>query len=211
MWYADYCRSLNSCCFTADLFQQRAPKCSSHYVRGGHVTTYVRIAWQLWRDCSLFLATAVSRISYDSQKISVVKRDRFFLQYLLETCFAPSYARHVHIVWWRGVTIDGGFGLDIGFIDHLYTRLGTTSNYSATANLHNSQITSAPAKPFPACCVFTSRSLVTASAPQYLTSAVDGGGEWSASRPPLHPQENRPRYPLDWRPSGSHYQLRCCW
>jgi hypothetical protein len=25
-----------------------------------------------------------------------------------------------------------------GFIDHLYTRLGTTSNYSATANLHKS-------------------------------------------------------------------------
>jgi hypothetical protein len=33
-----------------------------------------------------------------------------------------------------------GFGLDFGFIDHLYTRLGTTS--SATANLNNSQITS---------------------------------------------------------------------
>jgi hypothetical protein len=31
-----------------------------------------------------------------------------------------------------------GFGLDIGFIDHLYTRLGTTCNYSAAANLHNS-------------------------------------------------------------------------
>jgi hypothetical protein len=28
---------------------------------------------------------------------------------------------------------------------------------------HNSQITTAPAKAFPACCVFTSRSLVTAS------------------------------------------------
>jgi hypothetical protein len=36
-----------------------------------------------------------------------------------------------------------GFGLDVGFTDHLYTRLGTTSNYSATANLHNSQITTA--------------------------------------------------------------------
>jgi hypothetical protein len=48
------------------------------------------------------------------------------------------------------------------FIDHLYTRLVTTSNYSATAN-HNSQITPAPAKPFSACCVFTSSSLATAS------------------------------------------------
>jgi hypothetical protein len=42
-------------------------------------------------------------------------------------------------------------------------RLGTTSNYSATANLHNSQITTAPAKTFPACCVFTGRFLTPAS------------------------------------------------
>jgi hypothetical protein len=56
-----------------------------------------------------------------------------------------------------------GFGLVIGLIDHLYTHLGTTSNYSAIANLHNSQITTVLAKSFPACSVFTSRSLVTAS------------------------------------------------
>jgi hypothetical protein len=31
-------------------------------------------------------------------------------------------------------------------IDHLYTPLGTTSNYSATANLHISQITAESAK-----------------------------------------------------------------
>jgi hypothetical protein len=58
------------------------------------------------------------------------------------------------------------------FTDHVHTRLGTTSNYSATANLHNSQITTAPAKPFPACCVFTSSSLATAS----------NSGDSSASR-----------------------------
>jgi hypothetical protein len=50
-----------------------------------------------------------------------------------------------------------------GFIDHIYTRLGTTSDYSATANCHNSQITTARAKPFLSCCVFTSRSLAAAS------------------------------------------------
>jgi hypothetical protein len=38
------------------------------------------------------------------------------------------------------VTMDG--------VDYLHTPLGTTANYSATANLHNSQITTAPAKPF---------------------------------------------------------------
>jgi hypothetical protein len=34
-----------------------------------------------------------------------------------------------------------GYGLDIGFIDHLYAPLRNTSHYSATAHLHNSQIT----------------------------------------------------------------------
>jgi hypothetical protein len=53
--------------------------------------------------------------------------------------------------------------MDIGFIDQLYITLGTTSNYIAIANLHNSQITTAPAKFFPACCVFIIRSLATAS------------------------------------------------
>jgi hypothetical protein len=49
-----------------------------------------------------------------------------------------------------------------GFIDHLYTPLGTTSTYSSIANLHNSYITTAHANPIPAWSVFTSRCLVTA-------------------------------------------------
>jgi hypothetical protein len=44
-----------------------------------------------------------------------------------------------------------GFGLVNRFVDHFYTQPGTTSNYSATTNLHNSQITTAPSQPFPAC------------------------------------------------------------
>jgi hypothetical protein len=55
-----------------------------------------------------------------------------------------------------------GYGFTIGFIHHLCTPLGTTSNYSAIANLHNSQIITPPTKPFPTCCFFTSRSLTTA-------------------------------------------------
>jgi hypothetical protein len=39
-----------------------------------------------------------------------------------------------------------GCGLVNGFIDHLHTQLGTTTNYSAIANPHNSQITTGPAK-----------------------------------------------------------------
>jgi hypothetical protein len=49
-----------------------------------------------------------------------------------------------------GATVIGinGYGLDIGFTDHLYTQLGTTSNHSAITNLHTLQITTAPTKPF---------------------------------------------------------------
>jgi hypothetical protein len=32
----------------------------------------------------------------------------------------------------------------IGFIDTLYTQIGTTGNYSATANLHTLQFTATP-------------------------------------------------------------------
>jgi hypothetical protein len=67
-----------------------------------------------------------------------------------------------------------GFGLENEFIDYIYTLLGTTStsNYGANADHHNSQITKALAKPFPARCVFLSRSLVTDS----------NSGDFSASR-----------------------------
>jgi hypothetical protein len=48
-----------------------------------------------------------------------------------------------------------------GFVDHLYTPLGTTSNYSALDNLHTLQITTAHAKP-QSFIIFRSRCLVTA-------------------------------------------------
>jgi hypothetical protein len=41
-----------------------------------------------------------------------------------------------------------GFWLEIGFIDHFTTRLVTTLNYSAIADHHNLQITTAHGKPF---------------------------------------------------------------
>jgi hypothetical protein len=50
-----------------------------------------------------------------------------------------------------------------GFIDHLYTPLGTVSNYSAVANLHTLQITTAPAKLFSSLQIFISCYLATAS------------------------------------------------
>jgi hypothetical protein len=60
----------------------------------------------------------------------------------------------------------------IGFIALIHSRLVTTSNYSATANLHNSQFTTTPAMPFPARCVFNNRSLAPTS----------NSGDSSASR-----------------------------
>jgi hypothetical protein len=55
-----------------------------------------------------------------------------------------------------------GYGFVNGFIENIYTPLGTTNNYSAVADLHNSQITTTPAKPIFQPAVITSRSLVTA-------------------------------------------------
>jgi hypothetical protein len=65
------------------------------------------------------------------------------------------------------------------FIDQLHTRLGTRSNYRATANLHNSQITTSPAKPLPTCCSFTSSSLET----------VSNSGDFSASVAQILPSQ----------------------
>jgi hypothetical protein len=50
-----------------------------------------------------------------------------------------------------------------GFIDHIYTQLGTTSNYNAIINLHTLQITAAITKSSPAFSVFNSHSLAMAS------------------------------------------------
>jgi hypothetical protein len=70
------------------------------------------------------------------------------------------------------LTIDGVWIGEWIYWPLIHSPLRNTSNYIATANLHNSQITTAPAKPFPACCVFTNRSLATAS----------NSGDSSASR-----------------------------
>jgi hypothetical protein len=87
------------------------------------------------------------------------------------------------------------FGLDFRFIDHLYMRMGTIINHSATANLHNSQITAVPGKPFPVCYVFTSRCLVTAynsgdSSFSALKSSLNGGSLPTASFPHRLPVQN---------------------
>jgi hypothetical protein len=65
-----------------------------------------------------------------------------------------------------------GFWLDIGFIDHFKTQLVITLNYSAIANFHNLQITSAHANSFPACSVFTRRFLITVSNNGYSSASV---------------------------------------
>jgi hypothetical protein len=72
------------------------------------------------------------------------------------------YSIYVWILSCVGVTMDG-VRLVNGIIYHLHTQLGTTSNYSATTKLQNSQITTAHTKLFPAYCVFTSLSPAMAS------------------------------------------------
>jgi hypothetical protein len=75
-----------------------------------------------------------------------------------------------------------------------HTLLETTRNYSAISNLHNSQIITAHARSYPACCVFNSRSLATASkSGDPLTSRVQILSEWRlpynclfSSQNPMH-------------------------
>jgi hypothetical protein len=62
---------------------------------------------------------------------------------------------HVYVCDYRR-----GFGLQVGFTDHFNTRIVTSLNYSAIADLRTLQTTTAQAKS-PVCCVFTSRFLVT--------------------------------------------------
>jgi hypothetical protein len=73
-------------------------------------------------------------------------------------CNHRYYFSHIHI--WGVLVADmhkyyvcdcrRGFGLSNGFIDHLYTPLGTASNYRAISNLHNSQH---PLSHFLVCCL----------------------------------------------------------
>jgi hypothetical protein len=59
-----------------------------------------------------------------------------------------------------------------GFIEPIYTQLGTTSNYSAIANLHSLKIIASNTKSSPACSEFTSRFLVTASNSEYSSASA---------------------------------------
>jgi hypothetical protein len=94
-----------------------------------------------------------------SEKCAGCKTNFFFFFFCYSFCLLCSMeSMCCHILW---SDYRWGFGLDIGFIDHLYTRVGTANNYSTITNLHNSQITTAPTKSFPACCVFISHSLLT--------------------------------------------------
>jgi hypothetical protein len=62
-----------------------------------------------------------------------------------------------------------GFGLLIGFIEHL--QIVTTSNYSDITNSHTLQFTTAHTKSS-VCCIFTGCRLVTVSNAVDLSSPV---------------------------------------
>jgi hypothetical protein len=68
--------------------------------------------------------------------------------YLVDTCTVQtSHQLQVCIILSHNwVLLQTGFGLVTWSVEHLYTELRTTSN--ATANFHNSQIITAPAKTF---------------------------------------------------------------
>jgi hypothetical protein len=78
---------------------------------------------------------SVNIVYYYSLQVSPLFQGHHVVQ-MLKYCHVLGY-----------VTLNG-IWIGDGFIYHLYIPPGTTSNYSTTANLHNSQITTASAKPF---------------------------------------------------------------
>jgi hypothetical protein len=71
-----------------------------------------------------------------------------------------KYNEEIIATIFRGLRVTYRRGLDcmIGFIDTVYTALGTTHNYNATADLHTLEFTVTHALWF---SVFTSRILAT--------------------------------------------------
>jgi hypothetical protein len=59
--------------------------------------------------------------------------------HLLNNILSVSHGKYCHVL--RGVWLWTGYGFVNGFIDHLYTPLGTTSNYRAIAIPHTLKTT----------------------------------------------------------------------
>jgi hypothetical protein len=103
----------------------------------------------------------------------------------------------------------------------MYKLLGTISTYNAIAHFHNSQIAIAAAKTFPACCVFTSRSLTKDLTVEILQfHALLYQSHWfripvNSNQSQSHVTTDGQRVGLSWcrGPSGAHDQIFiyfCC-
>jgi hypothetical protein len=94
------------------------------------------------------------------------------------------YSRYTYNIlsWFRGAWLQTGYGLDIGFIDH-YTQHSELQANATLPLISTLQITTAVAKPFPAYCVFNSRSLATP--PNSGDSSVSGA-QVILSQPDVH-------------------------
>jgi hypothetical protein len=119
----------------------------SHVLSSFHMTQYT------YRNISASVLETVKvnmekKNNFTRQSPSNLKQTTFFSH---ETIISRSkiYTSTQYIVICMSDSRQGS-GLDIGFIDHFNTRLVITLNYRAIVNLHNSQITTAPVKLFPA-------------------------------------------------------------
>jgi hypothetical protein len=110
------------------------------------------------------------------------------------------YVIYCHDFEW----LSTGSGLEIGFIDHFSIRLVSTLNYSAIADFHTLQITTAHAKSFPAWSVFTSSCLVTA--PTMAISLLPcSSAIWMAASLKLPNSESQLLH--DWRYTAKQFVL----
>jgi hypothetical protein len=85
-------------------------------------------------------ALKMETVCYTETLVNLDQNIYLFMVYLI----TPS----IILSGFRGLWLKTESGLVNWFVDHPYTRLGATSNYSAIADLHTLQITTASAKSF---------------------------------------------------------------
>jgi hypothetical protein len=104
--------------------------------------------WNMWVGALRLFSSTCSKPSVIRLQIIRIKiwKILFTVEYVLSrVCVTVDGVRIGEWIYWP-----------------LIQTTRTAGNYSTTANDHNSQITTAPVKHFPACCDCTSRSPITA-------------------------------------------------
>jgi hypothetical protein len=119
-----------------------------------------------------WLSSAREKLRYSLWRLAAMSsRPLFFVMLIaIQRCAQPNPLNGMQSQFWQklsrvGVTIDGVWIGEYIYWPFIH-RLVSASNYNATANLYNSEITTATAKPFPAFYIIP-KSLFSNSSKQW--------------------------------------------